>query len=160
MLRLSATINGRQVHLDVEPDLLLIDLLRDELGLTGTKLSCGVQVCGACTVLVDGQPVSSCATLALDIDGLDVETIEGVRPAGALDPIQQSFCDAFALQCGFCTPGLVMTVKALLAAHPDPSDTQLHSYVAGNLCRCTGYETIAEAARLAVRRSSEVADGN
>jgi aerobic carbon-monoxide dehydrogenase small subunit len=159
MTAISTTINGEPVRCHVPDHTLLSDLLRDHLGLTGTKVSCGVQVCGACTVLVDGDPVSSCAYLAVDVVGRTVETIEGMANGVELHPIQRAFADCSALQCGFCTPGFVMTVKALLAAHPDPSDAEVSGYLSGNLCRCTGYGAIAEAVRVAADTVREV-DGD
>lgn len=149
------TVNGRPLERHVSTRTLLGEFLRDQLGLTGTKLSCGMQVCGVCTVLVDGQPVSSCTYLAVDIDGRDVQTVEGLADGDALHPVQQAFVDAFGLQCGFCTPGFVVTAKALLDENPTPTREEIVHYLEGNICRCTGYETIIEAVELAANRMSE-----
>jgi aerobic-type carbon monoxide dehydrogenase small subunit (CoxS/CutS family) len=139
------TVNGRTVEESVPTRLLLVELLRDRLGLTGTKLSCAMQVCGACTVLVDGRPVSACSFLACDVDGTDVTTVEGLAVDGRLTPVQQAFVDCSALQCGFCTPGFVMMATALLERNAHPSEEEVGHYLDGNLCRCTGYEPIVEA---------------
>jgi carbon-monoxide dehydrogenase small subunit len=138
-------LNGEQRSASVEPRELLIDVLRSQFGLTGTKRSCDVEVCGACTVLVDGLPVSSCSTLAADADGRSVTTIEGLSQGGRLDPIQRAFIEHGAMQCGFCTPGMVLAVKSLLAEHAQPTDEQIRRYLRGNICRCTGYVKIIEA---------------
>jgi carbon-monoxide dehydrogenase small subunit len=148
--RIRATINGDDVECDVEARTLLVDFLRDQLGLVGTRVSCGIQVCGACTVLVDGLPLSSCMYLAVDVDGRQVTTIEGISPdAASLSPVQQAFVDAGAIQCGYCTPGFVLGVTALLEANPDPSDAEIKHFLDGNLCRCTGYQPVLEAVHLA-----------
>jgi carbon-monoxide dehydrogenase small subunit len=152
MLRLETTINGKAVTLEIEPRTILLDLLRDRLNLTGAKRSCDSQVCGACTVLLDGAPVSSCCTLAYEAQGSEIETIEGMKTSTGLHPIQQAFVDAAAIQCGFCTPGLVMTTKALLAENPRPTRDEIAAFLDGNLCRCTGYWNILEAVADAARR--------
>jgi aerobic carbon-monoxide dehydrogenase small subunit len=149
---LNTTVNGRSVELEIESRELLIDLLRDRLELTGTKRSCDSQVCGACTVLLDGQPFSSCCTLAYEADGKTVQTIEGLTQDGRLDPIQAAFVEKAAIQCGFCTPGFVLTTKAMLAENPRPTRDEIKSYLGGNLCRCTGYWNILDAAEDAARR--------
>ena len=154
---LETTINGSAVSLEIEPRTILLDLLRDRLGMTGTKRSCDTQVCGACTVLFDGAPVSACCTLAYEAQGRNVETIEGMKTASGLDPIQQAFVDAAAIQCGFCTPGLVMTTKALLVENPEPTREEIAAFLGGNLCRCTGYWNILEAVAEAARRVREEA---
>ena len=151
-IHVSATVNGERVELDIEPRELLIQVLRDRLGLHGVKQSCDVQVGGVCTVLVDGEPVSSCTTLALEIDGKHVETIEGLAADGALDPIQQAYVDCAAIQCGFCTPGMVLSTKALLAQSPNPTRDEVKTYLSGNICRCTGYWNILDAVDDAARR--------
>jgi aerobic-type carbon monoxide dehydrogenase small subunit (CoxS/CutS family) len=153
-LRISVTaeVNGVTVSETVSTRLTLAQFLRDVLGLTGTKVSCEMQVCGACSVLVDGGPVSACTYLAVDIDGRRVETVEGLGRHGKLHPLQQSFVDNFALQCGFCTPGFLMMAKALLARNPDPSEEDVKEYLDGNICRCTGYEPIVAAVLDAARR--------
>jgi carbon-monoxide dehydrogenase small subunit len=140
-LALELTVNGRRVALAVRPEELLLDLLRERLGLTGTKRSCDVQVCGACTVLLDGLPVSSCCTLAYEADGRDVLTIEGLATREEFAAIEEAFTRHAAVQCGFCTPGMVLTVKVLL----DEGETDLKRALSGNLCRCTGYKGILEA---------------
>jgi carbon-monoxide dehydrogenase small subunit len=154
-----ATVNGRAVDVTVPTQLLLVELLRDRLGLTGTKLSCGMQVCGACTVLVDGRPVSACAFLACDIDGTEVTTVEGLARDGELNPVQQAFVDCSALQCGFCTPGFVVMATALLRRNPHPSEEEVSHYLDGNLCRCTGYEPIIEAVLHAAEAQDAAQDG-
>jgi len=146
-LPVALTVNGQTHAMEIEPRALLIDVLRNQLGLTGTKRSCDVQVCGACTVLLDGQPTSACSTLAVEADGRAVQTIEGVAQDGALDRIQQAFVDHGALQCGFCTPGFVMAVQALLAEHEKPDEATIRHYLHGNICRCTGYVKIIEAVK-------------
>jgi carbon-monoxide dehydrogenase small subunit len=148
------SVNGEAVSVEVEPRALLIDVLRERLALKGTKRSCDVQVCGACTVLVDGMPVSSCTTLCADMQGRSVTTIEGVAREGTLDPVQRAFIAHGALQCGFCTPGMILTVKALLAEHPQASDDTIRHYMRGNICRCTGYVKIMEAIQDLVRNPS------
>jgi carbon-monoxide dehydrogenase small subunit len=148
------TINGRVVETEVATRLLLADFLRDQLGLTGTKVSCGMQVCGACTVLVDQKPVSACNYLACDIDGAEVVTVEGLADAGALTPVQRAFVDCSALQCGYCTPGFVMMSTALLCRTPHPTEEEVSHYLEGNLCRCTGYEPIVEAVLRAAEASA------
>ena len=138
------TLNGTDRRIEVEDQLLLIELVRG-LGLVGTKLSCDTQVCGACTVLLDGRPVSSCTTLAVEAEGRRVETIEGLATGTMLHPLQQAFIDRFAFQCGYCTPGMIMSAKALLDERPDPDAATVRRWMEGNICRCTGYGTIVEA---------------
>jgi aerobic-type carbon monoxide dehydrogenase small subunit (CoxS/CutS family) len=145
----SVTVNGRTVEREVPTRQTLAEFLRDELGLTGTKTSCAVQVCGVCTVLVDSEPVSACTYLAVDLDGREVLTIEGLSDGVELHPVQQAFVDSFALQCGFCTPGFVMMAVALLARKQDPSEAEIADYLEGNICRCTGYQPIVSAVRAA-----------
>ncbi|MBA3415049.1 MAG: (2Fe-2S)-binding protein [Chloroflexia bacterium] len=151
-IALRMTVNGEPVELEIEPRTLLLQVLRDRLGLTGVKLSCDVQVCGVCTVLVDGVPVSSCSTLAYEAAGKAVETIEGMARGRTLHPIQQAFVDNAALQCGFCTPGLILSTKALLAETPRPTREEIADYLGGNLCRCTGYWNILSAVEDAAQR--------
>lgn len=147
-------LNGARVAARIEPRELLIDVLRDRYGLRGAKRSCDIGVCGACTVLVDGMPATSCSTLACDADGRDVTTIEGLARDGELDPVQQAFIKHGALQCGFCTPGMVLAVKALLATNASPTEEEIRHFLRGNLCRCTGYVKIIEAVMdLANRRT-------
>jgi aerobic carbon-monoxide dehydrogenase small subunit len=146
-MSIALTINGERRDVEIEPRELLIDVLRDRFGLKGTKRSCDVQVCGACTVLLEGLPASSCSTLAADADGRDVLTIEGVASDGALDPVQRAFVEHGALQCGFCTPGFVLAVKALLRLNAAPSEEEIRHFLRGNICRCTGYIKILEAVK-------------
>ena len=139
-------INGEPCEFWVEPNTLLMNLLRNEMELTGTKYGCGTGQCGGCTVLVNGEPVLSCLTLALVVDGADILTIEGVAaPDGTLDPIQEAFLDTAAIQCGYCTPGMVLMAKDLLNKNPSPSEDQIREHIKGNLCRCTGYHRIVQA---------------
>jgi carbon-monoxide dehydrogenase small subunit len=146
-VRISLTLNGCASSLEVLPFELLIDVLRDRLNLKGTKRSCDVEVCGACTVLVDGLPISSCTTLAVDVDGKSVLTIEGVAASGQLSRVQQAFVDHGAMQCGFCTPGMVLATTALFDLNPTPSEQDIRHYLRGNICRCTGYIKIIEAVK-------------
>jgi carbon-monoxide dehydrogenase small subunit len=145
MMELRCVVNGEAVELAIEPRELLLDVLRDRLGLRGTKRSCDVQVCGACTVLVDGQPISACSYFAYEVRDKAVLTIEGLAPDGRLHPIQQAFVEHGALQCGFCTPGMILTVKALLDDTPRPDEATIRDALRGNLCRCTGYAKIVDA---------------
>jgi carbon-monoxide dehydrogenase small subunit len=144
-MRISMSVNGRPHDLVIEPRETLLDVLRNRLGLTGTKLSCDVQVCGACTVLVDGLAVSACTVLAYEARGREVLTIEGVADGETLHPLQQAFIDHAAFQCGYCTPGMILAAKALLAKTPRPTADQIKHYMRGNICRCTGYKKILEA---------------
>ena len=145
-------VNGRDVEMLVAVRLTVAELLRDRLGLTGTKVSCEMQVCGACTVLVDGNPVSSCATLACDLDGTDVLTVEGLARGRDLHPVQEAFVAANALQCGYCTPGFIMMAVALLDAYPHAGPAEVREWMDGNLCRCTGYAPIETAVMVAASR--------
>ena len=138
-------VNGQEREVIVEPHMLLIDVLRDGLGLTGTKYSCGAGDCGACTVLIDGKPCFSCLTLAVTAKGKSILTIEGVADGNELHPIQQAFVDQGAIQCGFCTPGMILSAKALLDENPEPTRDEVKTALAGNLCRCTGYVKIIDA---------------
>ena len=139
------TVNGREVSLEIQPQLTLLDLLRDRLSLKGAKRSCDLQVCGACTILVDGKAVSSCTYLAYEARGADVLTIEGLADGNTLHPMQQAFIDNGAFQCGFCTPGMILAAKSLLDETPRPSEEKVKEYMEGNICRCTGYRKIVEA---------------
>ena len=155
-MKLSFNLNGRPVETEYEHQETLAEVLRDRLNLTGTKVSCEVQVCGACTVLVGGLPVSSCTLLAYEVRGRDVVTIEGLaRPDGTLHPIQQAFIDEFAFQCGFCTPGMILAAKALLDENPKPSRDEIIHYMDGNICRCTGYLPIIRAIQKAAKQTTE-----
>lgn len=146
------TVNGAQYERDVEPRLLLSDFIRQDLELTGTHVGCEHGVCGACTVLFDGEPVRSCIMLAVQANGHDLQTIESLAgPLGELNPLQNAFRNAHGLQCGFCTPGFLMTLTAFLRDNTSPSDTEIRDALSANLCRCTGYHHIFEAAKLASR---------
>jgi aerobic carbon-monoxide dehydrogenase small subunit len=150
-LPLSFTLNGRPQELEVEPHELLLDVIRERLGLTGVKRSCDVQVCGACTLLVDGRPVSACTTLAFEVRGCSVLTIEGLADNGKLHPLQQAFIDHGGFQCGFCTPGMILAAKALLDEKPQPTEAELKHFMHGNICRCTGYKKIIESIMAAAK---------
>lgn len=155
-MKTELTINGRSRAIDVEPRMTLLDALRDAAGLKGTHAGCEHGVCGACTVIVDGDAVRSCLMFAVQCDGMEITTIEGVAAdPGELDVVQDSFCETHGLQCGYCTPGMVLAAKALLAVEKDPSDEQIRDAISGNICRCTGYGQIVEAIRLAARRLRE-----
>lgn len=147
--RFQAVVNGRPVELFVAPNRRLLDVLREDLGLTGTKEGCGEGECGACTVLLDGRPVNSCLVLAPEASGKKIVTIEGLSQNGRLHPIQQAFLEAGAVQCGFCTPGMILAAAALLEETPHPDEQVIKTAISGNLCRCTGYVKIVEAIRLA-----------
>ncbi|MBP1293286.1 carbon-monoxide dehydrogenase small subunit [Bradyrhizobium elkanii USDA 61] len=155
-MAISFSLNGKTIAVDIPAYVLLIDLIRDRLGLKGTKRSCDMEVCGACTVLLDGEPVSSCTTLAVDVDRREVTTIEGVTPPDGLSRIQEAFVLHGGLQCGFCTPGFIMAVTALLKTTSHPTDAEIRHYLHGNLCRCTGYTKIFEAVKsLAIQQASQ-----
>jgi len=153
-MEIEITINGRRRRFDVESNKLLLNLVRDELYLTGTKYGCGIGECGACTVHLDGEAVLACMVLAVDADGHRVDTIEGVADGETLDPVQEAFIEEGAIQCGFCTPGFIMTTKALLAENPDPSEAEIREYLKGNYCRCTGYVNIVRAVQSAAQKMS------
>jgi len=150
--RVRVTINGTAHERTVEPRLTLADFLREELRLTGTHLGCEHGVCGACTVLVEGQTARSCLMLAVQANGKEVRTVEGLAPAGDLNPLQAAFWDKHGLQCGYCTPGVLMTLTELLAANPAPSEAEVRDALSGHLCRCTGYQNIVAAALDAAAR--------
>jgi carbon-monoxide dehydrogenase small subunit len=158
LILLETTVNGRPISLEIEPRAILLDVLRDDFGLTGAKRSCDRQVCGACTVLLNGSPVSACCTLAHEAGGREVETIEGLAGPDGLHPIQQAFVDRVAIQCGFCTPGFVLATKALLAENPRPTRTEIEDFLGGNLCRCTGYWNILDAVADAAGRLDSTND--
>jgi carbon-monoxide dehydrogenase small subunit len=147
--RVSLTVNGRLHELELEPRELLVDVIRERLGLTGTNIGCETSQCGACTVHLDGKAVKSCTVLAVQADGASVTTIEGLASNGTLHPLQEAFRDLHALQCGFCTPGMIMTAAELIESDPDLSDEGIRKGLEGNLCRCTGYENIVRAVRAA-----------
>jgi carbon-monoxide dehydrogenase small subunit len=148
---ISLTINGIPYTDEVEPRLLLIHYLREVAGLTGPHIGCETSICGACTVMLDGKAVKSCTMFAVQADGRQVVTIEGLAQNGALDPVQEAFWNEHGLQCGFCTPGMIMTVKQLLADNPNPTDQEIRHGLEGNLCRCTGYQHIVKAVRTAAK---------
>ena len=152
---LRLTVNGAPVEATIEARLTLADVLRDELGLTGTHLGCEHGVCGACTVLLDGDAVRSCLVLAVQAAGGAVRTVEGLADGDQLGPVQQAFWEAHGFQCGFCTPGFVMTTVALLEENPTADEAEIREALSGNICRCTGYESIVDGVLLAVRRHGE-----
>ena len=144
---ISLVINGQPRSVEVEARTTLLDLVREQFGFTGAKLGCDIQVCGACTLLVDGKPVSACSMLAVDADGCEILTIEGLGANGKLHPLQEAFMEFGALQCGYCTSGFILTAKALLDENPKPSDEEIRDYLAGNFCRCGCYQEIMQAVR-------------
>ncbi len=150
-------VNGQPVELEVGYNELLIDVLRDRLGLTGTKRSCDMEVCGVCTVLVDGQMVSGCTTLAWEARGKNVETIEGLAEGDKLHPIQEAFVEHNGFQCGFCTPGMILSTKALLKEYPQPDKATIQWYLHGNICRCTGYKKIIDSVEAAAQAQAQTA---
>jgi carbon-monoxide dehydrogenase small subunit len=157
-MRVAITVNGRKETHDIEPRLLLVHYLRDVLGLTGTHVGCETTLCGACTVHLEGRAVKSCTMLAVQADGREVTTIEGLEsPAGDLHALQVGFWEKHGLQCGFCTPGMIMAAAQLLAVHPQPSEEQIRDGLAGNLCRCTGYQQIIDAVLHAAAQQKGVA---
>ena len=149
------TLNGKEVEVKVKPNTTLLDLLRRKLKITSVKRGCERGECGACTVLIDNQPVNSCLVLAPQVDGKNVVTIEGIVKNGELHPIQEAFIETGAVQCGFCTPGIILTLKALFDSNPDPSEEDIRKAIEGNLCRCTGYTKIIRAAILAKNRTKK-----
>jgi len=151
-MRIRLTVNQRPHDVDVATEDRLLDVLREHLALTGTKEGCGEGECGACTVLMDGRPVNSCLVLAAQADGAEILTVEGLADGDHLHPIQEAYVDAGAVQCGFCTPGFIMSTYALLKDNPSPSDDEILTALEGNLCRCTGYAKILDAVRLAAKR--------
>jgi carbon-monoxide dehydrogenase small subunit len=148
-VNVSLTVNGSQHDADVEPRRLLAYFLRDDLGLKGTNVGCDTSSCGSCTVLIDGESVKSCTVLAVQADGCEVTTIEGLASDGELDPVQQAFHEQHALQCGFCTPGFVLAIHSLLKENPNPTEEEIRLGLEGNLCRCTGYQNIVRAVQAA-----------
>ena len=148
-MQVTMNVNGAEVTEDVEPRLLLVHFLRDTLGMTGTHWGCDTTNCGVCVVLMDGRPVKSCTVLAAMADGHEVETVEGLEKDGVLDPVQEGFMDQHGLQCGFCTPGMMLTAKALLAENPNPTDAEIREAISGQICRCTGYTNIVKSIRWA-----------
>ena len=148
-MQITVSVNGEEHTRDVEPRLLLVHLLRDALGLTGTHWGCDTSNCGMCVVLVDGEPVKSCTQLAAMTAGHEVRTVEGMAQNGTLDPVQQGFMEEHGLQCGFCTPGMMLTARALLDRNPHPDDTEIREAISGQICRCTGYATIVRSVQWA-----------
>jgi carbon-monoxide dehydrogenase small subunit len=146
---LQCTVNGDAIELEVDTRMALVDLLRDRLRLTGAHVGCGTGNCGACTVLLDGNTVKSCCVLAADVDGQEVTTIEGIAEGAKLHPIQEAFVENQGLQCGYCTPGMVLSAKQLLDSNPDPSEDEIRRGISGNLCRCTGYQFIVKSVQAA-----------
>jgi carbon-monoxide dehydrogenase small subunit len=144
---ISLTVNGTERSVEIEPRTTLLEMVREQLGLTGAKLGCDIQVCGACTLLLNGKPVSACSVLAIDADGCDVLTIEGLSQKDSLHPLQEAFMEFGALQCGYCTSGFILTAKALLDENPHPSEEQIRDYLAGNFCRCGCYQEIVQAVK-------------
>ena len=153
-MNVSMTVNGEQVSHDVEPRLLLVHFIRETLDLTGTHWGCDTSNCGACVVLLDGKPVKSCTILAAMAAGHEVRTVESLEVDGELDPVQQGFYEQHALQCGFCTPGMQRTVRALLDENPDPTEHEIRTAISGGICRCTGYKNIVAAARWAAEHEA------
>jgi carbon-monoxide dehydrogenase small subunit len=152
VVSITVTVNGREYQRSVEPRMLLSDFLRHELGLTGTHVGCEHGVCGACTVLFDGQAVRSCLMFAIQAQGHEIVTVEGLGTPENLHPIQEAFREAHGLQCGFCTPGILMTLVPFLQENPDPTEPEIRDAIAGNLCRCTGYQHIVDAVQLAAEK--------
>jgi carbon-monoxide dehydrogenase small subunit len=155
-VQITLTVNGEQRSAEAEPRTLLVHFLREQLGLTGTHWGCDTSNCGACVVLLDGEPVKSCTTLAAMADGHEVRTVEGLARDGTLDPVQQGFVEEHGLQCGFCTPGMMLTARALLDANPHPTDEEIKVAISGQVCRCTGYKNIVAAIRWAAEHPEEV----
>lgn len=149
---LTVNVNGQEYKREVEPRLLLSDFLRHELGLTGTHVGCEHGVCGACTILFDGESIRSCLLFAVQADGHSITTVEGLASDGTLHPIQQSFWEAHGLQCGYCTPGILMTLVPFLKQNPNPTEEEIRHAISGNLCRCTGYQHIVDAVKLAAEK--------
>jgi carbon-monoxide dehydrogenase small subunit len=157
-VQVTMTVNGAEVTEDVEPRLLLVHFLRDTLGLTGTHWGCDTSNCGVCTVLMDGRPVKSCTVLTAMASGHAIETVEGLEQDGQLDPVQEGFMEMHGLQCGFCTPGMMMTAKALLAENPDPTNREIREAISGQICRCTGYTNIVKSVRWAAEHQHAPAE--
>jgi aerobic carbon-monoxide dehydrogenase small subunit len=152
---ITVTVNGEERSVEVEPRLLLVHLLREKLRLTGTHVGCDTTSCGACTVLVDGVPIKSCTHFAVQVDGREITTVEGLMRGAELHPVQQGFKEEHGLQCGFCTPAMMLTASALLAENPDPSEEEIRWALSGNICRCTGYQNIVKAVQWAAAKLRE-----
>jgi len=159
-VRMEVKVNGQAHTREVEPRLLLVEFLREQLGLTGTHVGCDTTYCGACTVLLNGQAVKSCTVFAVQADGAEITTVEGLEKNGDLHPIQKAFADCYGLQCGYCTPGLMMSTLQLLKHTPEPSENQIQKAIAGNTCRCTGYQNIFKAIATAADRMRSAAHGD
>jgi len=159
-VRTEVKVNGHAHSRDVEPRLLLVEFLREQLELTGTHIGCDTTYCGACTVLLNGQAVKSCTVFAVQADGAEITTVEGLEKNGDLHPIQKAFADCYGLQCGYCTPGLMMSTLQLLKHTPEPSENQIQKAIAGNTCRCTGYQNIFRAIATAADRMRSAANGD
>ncbi len=155
-MQVTMTVNGEEVTREIEPRLLLVHFLRDHLGLTGTHWGCDTSNCGTCVVQMDGEPVKSCTVLAAIAGGHAIRTVETLEVDGVLDPVQQGFMEEHGLQCGFCTPGMLMTARALLDANPHPTDEEIRTAISGQICRCTGYTTIVRSIRWAADHPAEV----
>jgi carbon-monoxide dehydrogenase small subunit len=154
-MQVTVSVNGQEYTRDIEPRMLLVHFLRDELGLTGTHWGCDTSNCGTCVVRMDGEPVKSCTVLAATAAGHEIGTVEGLEVGGQLDPIQQGFTEEHGLQCGFCTPGMMMTARALLDRNPNPTDAEIREAISGQICRCTGYATIVRSIRWAAEHSTQ-----
>jgi aerobic carbon-monoxide dehydrogenase small subunit len=151
---ITLTVNGETYERDVEPRTLLVHFLRDDLGLTGAHIGCDTSQCGACTVMVNGKSMKSCTAFAIQMGGAEIMTIEGLAPEGGLHPIQEGFWEEHGLQCGYCTPGMILAAHQLLERNPDPSDEEIRKGIEGNLCRCTGYQNIVKAVQYAAKKMS------
>jgi aerobic carbon-monoxide dehydrogenase small subunit len=154
---ITVTVNGAEHSLEVEPRLLLVHLIRERLALTGTHVGCDTTSCGACTVLVDGTPIKSCTHFAVQTDGREITTIEGLAPAGGLHPLQAGFKEEHGLQCSFCTPAMLLVTSVLLQENPDPTEEEIRWAISGNICRCTGYQNIVKAVQWAAQKMKEPA---
>lgn len=159
-MKVEMTVNGVAVSEEIEPRHLLVHFIRDQLGLTGTHWGCDTSNCGTCVVLIDGEPVKSCTQLAAMAGGHEVTTVEGLEVDGVLDPVQQGFMECHGLQCGFCTPGMMLTARALLNRDPDPSEAVIREAISGQICRCTGYSTIVRSIRWAANHETAVTVGS
>ena len=155
MEQIRLTVNGKDYEVQVKPSATLLDVIREDLGLTGTKEGCGVGECGACTVIIENKAVNACIMLAIEANGKNITTIEGLADGGKLHPVQQAFVDNGAVQCGFCTPGMVLSAKNLLEKNPKPTEGQIREALSGNLCRCTGYQKIVEAVQAAAKSAKK-----
>jgi carbon-monoxide dehydrogenase small subunit len=155
VIQVTVSVNDREYTREIEPRILLVHFLRDELGLTGTHWGCDTSNCGACVVLMDSEPVKSCTVLAASAAGHEISTVEGLEVDGVLDPVQQGFSEEHGLQCGFCTPGMMLTARALLDRNPNPSEQEIREAISGQICRCTGYATIVRSIRWAAEHATE-----